>query len=141
MLSSYDLAVGSLIVKSRVAVGLPPLTNTELAAHISVWAEITFGVIPESQLEGAYFRAMQDKEDGFPLTAPGLVKGFRANCDSDRVAPQIPQDSRLLTGDVCSKCFGTGLYVPDEKDAQGYKLPAQRCDHVPIEDPDDVSMF
>lgn len=137
MLSFYDRAVGALIVKSRVASSLPPLINTELAAHIAVWAEIVFGVIPEAQLEAAYFRAMQDKADSFPLTASDLVQGYRANCESERSAPQIPQDKNLLAGDVCARCFGTGW----EQYREGSYANVRKCDHAVESSEDDVSMF
>jgi hypothetical protein len=126
MLSSYDQAVGQLIVKSRIAAGLPPLDNYELALHISAWAEIVFGVIPESRLQDAYVRAMRDNADGFTLTAPGLVKGYRDLCESERLAPQMPMDRNLLPGNVCSRCFGTGLEQFIEAD--GYKS-SRRCEH------------
>lgn len=29
----------------------------------------------------------------------------------------------------CGKCFGTGIYMPEGQGDDGYKLPAQRCDH------------
>jgi hypothetical protein len=125
MLSSYDLAVGNIIVKSRVATGLPPLTNPELAASIAAWAEITFGVIPENELERSYVRAMQDRDSSYAIGAPNLIKAFHDNCDSERAAPRIVQDRNLLSGDQCSKCFGSGW---EEFRESGYKQ-VRKCDH------------
>lgn len=101
------------------------------------WSEVLSGVIPEQQLESAYLRAIQDKADNFPLTANDMVAGYRANCSSDKAAPRLAQDANLLDGEVCKKCFGSGLeqYVEN-----GYKQ-VRRCDHIVAEDPDDVSMF
>lgn len=135
MLSSYDQAVGQIIVKSRVATSLPPLDNVELAASISAWAELLFGVIPENQLEWAYVRAMQDKDSSFALTAPGLIQGHRNACASEAASPRQPQDRNLLTGDVCPRCHGTGF---EQYREDGY-VNSRRCDHVI--DEDDVSMF
>jgi len=118
---------------------MPPLENEELMIHVATWSEILLGAVPENRLADAYVRAMQDSDNTYTLTAPQLIQGFRSLCASERNA--LAQTTNLLSGDVCKKCFGSGLYVPEGKDAQGYKLPAQRCDHVPVEDPDDVSMF
>lgn len=116
---------------------MPPLDNDELALHISAWAELLFSVIPESKLGAAYVRAVQESEDTFTLTAPKLIQGFRALCDSERSSPRIAQDSNLLTGEVCQKCFGLGW---EQYIENGYKQ-VRKCDHVAVEDPDDVSMF
>jgi hypothetical protein len=121
-----------LVVKGRIGAGLPPLTNEELAIHTAVWAEIVFGVIPESQLERAYARAMQDNADGFTLTAPKLVQGYRSLCASEASAPQLPQTSNLLAGKVCKKCFGSGM----EQYVEGGYKQVRRCDHVVAEDDD-----
>jgi hypothetical protein len=136
MLSSYDQAVGNIIVKSRVALNQPPLTNPELAASIAAWAEILFGVIPEPELERSYLRAMQDRESDFPVGAPSLVKAFRDNCASDAASPRIAQDTNLLPGNVCSRCHGSGW----EQYRDGNYMNSRRCDHV-VDDDEDVSMF
>lgn len=99
------------------------------------WVEVLEPVIPESSLEAAYLRAAQDKGSGYPLAASDLVQGYRANCDSERAAPQIPQTANLLTGDVCKRCFGTGW----EQYREGGYANMRKCDHV-IDD-EDMSMF
>ena len=140
MLSSYDQVVASLIVKSRIAGGLPPLDNEELAIHVRAWSEILYDAIPQVRLDDAYRRAMQENEDGFALTASKMIAGFKHLCESERVAPQIPQNAKLLNGDVCPKCHGSGMEIIVDQDDDRYKV-AMRCDHVVAEDPDDVSMF
>lgn len=125
-----------MIVKSRIAASLPPLTNTELLAHVSTWEEIALGEIPEIYLETAYVRAMRDKDSGFALTASDLVQGYRANCESERALPQIPQSNNLLTGEVCQRCFGTGM---EQFRESGY-ANMRRCDHVPLVTDEDADV-
>lgn len=125
MLSSYDQVVGSLVVKSRVASGLPPLTNEELLAHTQAWAQILYGVVPENDLERSYLRAMRDKETTFALSAPEMVQAYRAECQSEIASPRPAQDANLLPGEVCQKCFGTGW---EEFKENGYKQ-SRRCTH------------
>lgn len=96
--------------------------------HIRAWSEILYDAVPQSQLEHAYRRAMQENEDGFPLTAPKLITGFKRFCESQRTTPRIAQDSNLLNGEVCKRCHGTGM---EEFVESGYKQ-MRRCDHVPV---------
>ncbi len=110
---------------------LPALSPDEFRLAVRTWCEILDGEVSGNDLSSAYIRAARDCQDGFPLSAGDIVRGYRANCESERVAPR-PLDSKMLTGEVCGKCYGSGLYVSDEKDAQGYKLPAVRCDHSEV---------
>lgn len=125
-LNSYEKTIGRLIVKGRLADGLPPLDNKELFGQSRTWAEIVCGEIPDSYLNPAYVEAMRVK-DSFPLGASDLVTAYRALCESERSAPRQAQHHNQLPGEVCQKCFGTGWeqYVADG----GYKA-ARRCDHV-----------
>lgn len=107
---------------------MPEPAESELMAE--AWADVLDGEVPISDLERVYTRAMRDKTDTFPLTAPMMVKAYRDICDSDRAAPRIPQEANLLPGEVCKKCFGTGM---EEFVVNGYRQ-AKRCDHV-VEQP------
>lgn len=104
--------------------------------HVATWSEILFGVIPEGRLSDAYVRAMQDNADGYTLTAPKLIQGHRANCESDRVGPQIPQEKNLIGGDVCQRCFGTGW----EQYREGGYANVRKCDHIPTDDLTDADV-
>lgn len=137
LLNSYEKMILQLVLRSRAALGLPALEPADAVVTVRAWAEILDGEVPENYLERAYVRAMRDKETGFALSAPELVQGFRSVCASERTAPR--QDSNLLPGEVCQKCFGTGMYAPDKRDALGYRLPAQRCDHVAEITEDDLT--
>lgn len=117
-----------MIVKSRLAGALPQLSSAEFEASVEAWREVVDGEVPERDLDAAYIRAMRDKTSGFGLAANDIVKGYRDNCESERVAP-MPQDVNLLNGQVCPRCFGTGL---EEYVEHGYKV-ARRCDHVVAE--------
>lgn len=113
---------------------MPTAQESELLAE--TWAEVLDGEIPVESLDAAYVRAMRDKTDSFPLTANDMVKAHRDNRESARVPASPPQDSNLLTGDVCPRCHGTGL----EQYREGGYINSRRCDHV-TDDEEDVSMF
>lgn len=89
--------MGEIIIKSRIAAALPPLDNEELAIAIQAWAEIFYGEVPESDLSAAYLRAMRDKDSSFALNASDVVRAFRANCESERAAPRMPERTNLLS--------------------------------------------
>jgi hypothetical protein len=102
---------------------MPTAQESELLAE--TWAEVLDGEIPAKELDAAYIRALRDKKDGFALTANDMVKAHRDNCESNRV-PRLPQATNLLSGDVCPRCFGSGL--EQFIDAEGYKQ-SRRCEH------------
>src|SRR6185503_2237277 len=91
---SFRAAVGKIILKSRLASSLPTPTAQESGLLAETWAEVLDGEVPMKDLDAAYLRAMRDKQGGFALTANDLVKAYRDNCESERVAPR--QDSNLL---------------------------------------------
>lgn len=90
------------------------------------WTEILEGEVPANYLDAAYLRAMRDKGNGFALSANDLVQGYRDVCQSERAMPQAPQYSNLLEGEVCKRCFGTGMESYAAPD--GY-LQSRRCSH------------
>ena len=112
---------------------MPTAQESELLAE--TWAEVLDGEIPVTDLDAAYIRAMRDKKDSFALTANDMVKAHRDNCESARVAPRVPQDANLLSGEVCPRCHGTGF----EQYREGGYINSRRCDHAT--DYEDVSMF
>lgn len=118
-----------LVVKSRVASALPALEPSEMIVAARAWAQILEGEVPDNYLEQSYVRAMRDKETTFALSAPEIVQAYRNICQDERAAPPIPMDRNLLPGNVCGKCFGIGMEVPEGRDAVGYKLGARRCSH------------
>lgn len=124
--TSLESALANIILRSRSASSLPALTPVEFEIAVESWAQVIGPAIPESKLEAAYIRAMTDKESGFALGASELIKGYRDHCESERYAPQTPMDRNLLPGEVCQRCFGTGMEI--FCDADGYKQ-SRRCEH------------
>jgi hypothetical protein len=119
--------VSRIILRSRAAQSLPALEPEELVITLSAWTEILGGAVPENDLEPAYIRAMQDKENTFALGASEIVKAYRANCASERAAPRKPQTINLLEGEVCQRCFGSGWELVRKN---GYD-EARECGHRP----------
>jgi hypothetical protein len=93
----------------------------------TAWSEVLDGEIPEKYLEPSYLRAMRDKESGFALSSNDMVKAYRDICLSERSAPRLAQATNLLSGDVCPKCFGSGM----EQYVEGGYKQVRRCDHAP----------
>lgn len=122
---SFRDKVGRIILKSRLACSLPMPEPTESHLMADAWVEVLEGEVPEGYLEAAYLRAMRDKGNGFGLSANDLVQGYRDLCESERAAPQIPQNSRLLPGEVCQRCFGSGR----EQKLEGGYMVSRRCSH------------
>lgn len=96
-----------------------------MALMTEAWTEVLEGEVPPSYLDAAYLRAVRDKGTSYALTASDVVKGYRDECESERAAPQIPQNTRLLAGEVCGKCFGSGR---EEVISGGYRV-SRRCNH------------
>lgn len=95
---------------------------------ISAWEEVLRPIIPPERLEDAYLKAMQDRASTFPLSSTEVCTAFKemmaVQGPHPNVAPATP--NRMLSGETCQKCFGTGM---EEYIESGYKM-CRRCDHL-----------
>lgn len=126
-----------LIVTSRASLGVPALETRDLLIAVRSWCDVLDGEVPERDLEDAFRRALRDKDSSYSFGSSEVVKGYRANCESERAAPRQAQDRNLLAGDVCGKCFGSG-WEPTIVD--GYKT-RRLCDHLIPERRDDEPLI
>lgn len=112
---------------------MPDPAESDLLAE--TWTEVLEGEIPANYLETAYVRAMRDKQSGFALSSNDMVRAYRDVCLSERSSPRLAQGRNLLSGEVCPRCFGTGM---EQYIADGYKQ-VRRCDHAlaPLAEDDD----
>lgn len=91
---------------------------------IAAWVEVLGPIVPPEKLEDAYLKAMQDRSSTFPLSSTEICSAYKDMVAVQGLHPNT-NPSRLLGGETCKRCFGTGLeeYVEDR-----YKM-VRRCDH------------
>ncbi len=128
---STDLkkAVGHLILKSRLACSLPALEPREFSVAVEAWIEIINGAVPAMRLNDAYLSAMRNRETNFAIGAPEIVKAWKEIQESERHKGNTAWLSRMLSGDVCARCHGTGTEVIMNGNVATGSRP---CDHAEL---------
>lgn len=124
--SNYRSAIARLILKSRLACSLPALEPAELKIAVGAWLEILNGAVPLPRLHDAYVAAMRQKDSNFAIGAPEIVSAWGEIRESERSKP-ARLNFRQLSGDVCSKCNGTGTEVV--RDEFHETTSARPCSH------------
>ncbi len=122
--TSFENELARLIIRSRLASSLPALTPDEFQAAVEAWSQVT-RKIPEVELENAYVWAMENREKGFPIGAPDLVRAYHEIGASRAASPRRDDYTAIA---ICRRCFGSSMEIYKEN---GYKV-ARRCNHAPL---------
>ncbi len=117
--------MGHLILKSRLACSLPALEPNEFRVAVEAWQEVIAGAVPVKRLNDAYLLAMRNRDSNFAIGAPEIVKAWLEIQASERHKPSTAPLDRMLQGDVCQACNGTGT----ELITKGSTVLSRTCKH------------
>lgn len=105
--------IAKIILKSRLACSLPALDFNEMRVAVEAWNEVLSGAIPIGRFSDCYVYAMRNRESSFALNAMDMIAAWKSIRSSEM--HKTPPGRFELSGDVCSKCWGTGVEVVEDE--------------------------